>query len=106
MMLRPRRQGARAEQRFGGPLAEIDRERDAVAVVSREDHHAFAAGVAAKNGAHGVGEENRSRPAVRDAHRLQRRVQSVNAVFEPPETLCGFSLANIEAVQIRRSELL
>src|ERR1700747_1053351 len=35
--LAPGRQRAAAEERFGGPLAEINRERDAVAVVSGED---------------------------------------------------------------------
>ena len=102
----PRRERAAAEQRLGGPLAEIDREGDAVAVVSGKDYHVFAAWMAAENGAHAFGEENRPGPAVRDANRFERRMQTVHAVFEPAETLLSLSFANIEAVQIRRGGLL
>src|SRR5207237_5271128 len=104
--LSPGRERAAAKQGFGGPLAEIDGERDAMTVVSGEDDHVFALRMAAKNRAHSFGEQNRPGPAVRDARGLQRRMQMMHAALEPAETLLGFSFAHIEAVQIWRSEFL
>src|SRR5215467_1991526 len=105
-MLNPGWKRAAAEQCLCSPLGEVNRERDAVTIVSGEDQHVLAAGMAAENGAHAIGEKNWASPAVGDADGLQRRVQMMHAAFEPPEALGSFSFANIEAVQIRRSELL
>ena len=101
----PDRQRPGTQQRFGGPLAEIYGERDAVPIVSGQDQHVLTVPMAAKNGPHAFGEENRAGPAVRNANGFQRGMQTVHAAFEPAETLRGFSLANIEAVQIGRGEL-
>src|SRR5437016_1723846 len=59
--------------------------------------------MAAKNGAHPFGEQNRAGPAVRDAHRRERRMQMMDAIFKPAKALRGLSFAHIKAVQIRRS---
>ena len=69
----PGREGAAGEEGFGGPFAEVDRERDAVTVVAGEDHYFFAAGMPlggkpAEDGAHSFREEDRAAPAVGDAH--------------------------------------
>ena len=77
-----------------------------MAVVSSEDHDVFASGMTAEDGPHGFGEENWSRPAVRDANGLQSGMQLVDTAFEPEETLRGFSFADIKAVQVWRNELL
>ncbi len=87
---------------MGSPLAEADGKSDAVAVVTSEDHYFFAARVAAEDGAHSFGEENRAAPAVRDAHGMQSRVQIANTGFEPAKTGGGFPLADIETAQIKR----
>src|SRR5260370_8810287 len=79
----PARKGAAVEEGLGGPFAEIDRESDAVAVVAGEDHHVFVARMAAEDGAHFFGDENRAAPAVRDAHGGKGRVQMADAAFEP-----------------------
>src|SRR5882724_121933 len=39
----PAREGAAGKEGFGGPLAEVDGESDAVAVVAGEKHHLFVA---------------------------------------------------------------
>src|SRR5713226_10600796 len=72
----PGREGAAGEEGLGGPFAEVDGESDAVTVVAGEDHHLFAARMAAEDGAHIFGEENRAAPAVSDAHRSKGRVQT------------------------------
>ena len=86
------------EEGLGGPLAEVDGESDAVAVVAGEDQHLFAARMAAKDGAHFIGEENRTAPAVGDAHVGKGGVQVADAIFEPAETGGGFAFANIVSV--------
>src|SRR5438445_2778741 len=91
----PARKGAAVEEGFGGPFAEVDGESDAVAVVAGEDDHLFTARMAAENGAHFFGEEDRTAPAVGDAHLGESRVQMADAVFEPAETGGGFAFANI-----------
>ena len=101
-MLAPRGQGPAGEEDFGGPLTEIHGECDPVTVVSGEDHHVSREGMAAKNGLHSCREQNRARPAVRDAHGPERGMQTTHAIFEPTKALRGFSLAHIELVQIRR----
>ncbi len=67
-LLRPEREGAAGEEGFRGPLAEVDGESDAVAIVAGEDDYVFAARIVAEDGAHSFGEENRAGPAVGDAH--------------------------------------
>ena len=99
----PAGEGPAAEEGFGGPFAEVDGERDAVAVVAGEDHHVFVARMAAEDGAHFFGNENRAAPAVRDAHGGKGGVQMADAAFEPAKTADGFAPANIVAVQIVRA---
>ena len=106
MVSGPRRKRTCAEERFGGPLAKINGERDAVAVVSAKDHDIFTVRMASENGAHAFREQYWPGPAVRDADGVQGRMQLADAALEPEETLRGFSFANVEAVQIRRGELL
>src|SRR5467141_1489147 len=101
--LGPGREGAAVEEGFGGPFAEVDGERNAVAVVAGEDHHVFVARMAAEDGAHFFGNENRAAPAVRAAHGGKGWVQMADAAFEPAETADGFAPANIVAVQILRA---
>src|ERR1700687_637802 len=99
----PAREGAAVEEGFAGPFAEVDGESDAVAVVAGEDHHVFVARMAAEDGAHFFGNENWAAPSVRDAHGGKGGVQMADAAFEPAETVDGFALANIVAVQIVRA---
>src|SRR5260370_234214 len=99
----PGREGAAVEEGLGGPFAEVDGESDAVAVVAREDHHVFVARMAAEDGAHFFGDENRAAPAVRDAHGGKSRGQMADAVFEPAQAVHGFAPANIIAAQIVRA---
>ena len=99
----PGREGAAGEEGFGGTLAEVDGESDAVAVEASEDHHVFAARMAAEDGAQFFGVQDGAAPAVRDAHGGKGRVQMADAVFEPAETVGGFASANIVAVQIVRA---
>ena len=56
------------EEALGGPLAEVDGEGDAVAVVAGEEQHLLAARMETKDRAHFFSEENRAAPAVRDAY--------------------------------------
>src|SRR5260370_12133053 len=98
----PAREGAAVEEGLGGPFAEVDRESDAVAVVAGEDHHVFVARMAAADGAHFFGGENRADPAVRDAHGGKGRVQMADAAFEPAETVAGLASANVGAARIVR----
>ena len=100
--LGPVRKRAASEEGLGSPLAEVDREGDAVAVVPGQYNHVFAARMTPKDGAHSFGEENRASPAVRDARGVQSRMQIVDATFEPSETRGGFALADIETAQIKR----
>src|SRR5258708_1652791 len=97
------REGGAVEEGFGGPFAEVDGERDAVAVVAGEDHDVFVARMAAEDGAHFFGNKNRAAPAVRDAHGGKGGVQMADAAFEPAETADSFAPANIVAVQIVRA---
>ena len=90
---------------MGGPFSEVDGEGHAVAVVAGEEHHLFAAGMAAEDGAHFIGEENRAAPTVGDAHGSKGGVQTADAAFEPAETGGGFAAANIVAAQIVRAIL-
>src|SRR5258708_21912730 len=99
----PAGEGPAAEEGLGGPFAEIDGERDAVAVVAGEDHHVFVARMAAEDGTHFFRDENRAAPAVRDAHGGKSRVQMADAAFEPAQTVDGFASANIVAAQIVRA---
>src|SRR5260370_4645200 len=99
----PARKGAAVEEGLGGPFAEVDGESDAVAVVGGEDHHVFVARMAAEDGTHFFGDENRAAPAVRDAHGGKGRVQMADAAFEPAQTVDGFAPANIVAAQIVRA---
>src|SRR5260370_33857724 len=71
-------------------------------MVTGENHHLFAARMAAEYGAHFFGQKNRAAPAVRDADRCKRRVQVADAGFEPLEAGGGLASANIEAVEIAR----
>ena len=96
----PARKRAAEKEGLGSPLAEVDGEGDAVAIVAGEDQHLFAARMETKDRAHFFGEENRAAPAVRDAHRGQSGVQMANASFEPVETGGSLAPANIEAAQI------
>ena len=103
----PGREGAAVEEGLGGPLAEVDGEGDAVAVVAGEDDYLFAAGMPlggmpAEDGVHFFGEENGAAPVVGDAHVGKGGVQMADAIFEPAETGGGFTSANIVAVQIVR----
>jgi len=77
---------------LGGPLAEVDGEGDAMAVVACEDHHLFAARMAAKDGAHSFGEKNGSAPAISNTHRGEGRVQVTDAIFKRAETGGGFAV--------------
>ncbi len=90
---------------FGGTFAEVDGESDAVAVEAGEDHHLFAAWMAAEDGAHFFGVEDGAAPTVRNAHGCKGRVQMADAAFEPAETAGGLASANIVAVQIVRAVL-
>ncbi len=99
----PGRKGAAVEEGLGGPFAEVDGESDAVAVVAGEDHDVFVARMAAEDGAHFFGDENRAAPAVRDAHGGKRRMQMTDAAFEPAQTVDGFASANVVAAQIVRA---
>ena len=103
ILLVPAREGASGKERLGGPFAEVDGKRYAVAIVAGEDQYIFAARMAAKDGTHFFREKNRAAPAVGNAHTLQGRVQMTDAGFEPPEAGGGFAFANVEAVQIGRS---
>src|SRR6266850_3514870 len=96
----PTGERATGEEGLGGPFAEVDGEGDAVAVVAGEDHHVFAARMAAEDGEHFFGEENRAAPAVDDAHVCKGRMQMADAGFEPAEAFGGFAFANIIASQI------
>ena len=98
----PARKGAAAEEGFGGPLAEVDGESDAVAVVAGEERYVLAARMEAEDGAHFFGEENGAAPTVGDAHVSEGWVQMADAVFEPAQTRGGLALANIVEVQIAR----
>src|ERR1700687_6252212 len=89
----PAREGAAGEEGFGGPFAEVDGESDAVAVVVGEDHHVFVARMAAEDGAHFFGNENRAAPPVRDAHGGKGGVQIGEAAFETGETAGRLALA-------------
>ena len=91
------------EEGFGGTFAEVDGESDAVAVEAGEDHHLFAAWMAAEDGAHFFGVEDGAAPTVRNAHGCKGRVQMADAAFEPAETAGGLASANIVAVQIVRA---
>jgi hypothetical protein len=102
MQLVPGREGTAAKKRFGGPLAEVDRESHAVAVVAGEDHYLFAARVAPEDGAHFLREENRPAPAVRDPHGCKSGMQVANSAFKPAKTLGGFALVNFIAAQVAR----
>src|SRR5258708_8498310 len=99
----PGREWAAVEEGLGGPFAEVDGESDAVAVVAGEDHYVFVARMAAEDGTHFFGDENRAAPAVRDAHGGKCRMQMADAVFEPAQTVDGFAPANIVAAQIVRA---
>src|SRR5713101_2380101 len=77
----PGRQRAAGEEGFGGTLAEVDGESDAVAVEAGEDHHLFAARMAAEDGTQFFGVQDGAAPAVRDAHGGKGRVQMADAVF-------------------------
>src|SRR2546425_13017845 len=90
--------GAAGEEGFGGPLAEVDGESDAVPVVAGENYHLFAARMTQEDGEHFFRQENRTAPAVRDAHGFERGMQMADAAFEPAETICGLAPANIIAV--------
>src|SRR5215470_16422020 len=98
----PQRQRAAGKEGFGGPFAEVDRKGDSVAIVTGQDDHVLAAWMAAEDGAHSLGEENRAAPAVRDAHGMQSRMQIADTRFKPAEARGGFALTDIETVQIGR----
>src|SRR6266850_863128 len=94
---------AAGEEGLGSPLAEVDGEGDAVAVVAGQDHHLFAARMASEDGEHFFGEEDRAAPAVGDAHVSKGRVQIADAAFEPAETAGSFAPADIVPAQIVRA---
>src|SRR6266850_664376 len=99
----PARERAAGEEGLGGPFAEVDGEGDPVAVVAGEEHYVFVAGMAAEDGEHFFGEENRAAPAVGEAHGGQGRVQMADAVFKPAKTGGGLASANIVTAQIVRA---
>src|SRR5258708_38772226 len=98
--LGPGREGAAVEEGFGGPFAEVDGERDAVAVVAGEDHDVFVARMAAEDGAHFFGNKNRAAPAGRDAHGGKGGAQMAGAAFETAETANSFGPAKMIVVLI------
>jgi len=87
---------------LSGPLAEVNGERNAMAVVTGEDYYLFAARMVAENRAHFFREENRTAPAVRDPHVGKGGMQMPDATLERTETVCGLAPVNIIAVQIVR----
>src|SRR5258708_6523635 len=91
---------AAGKEGLGGPLAEVDGEGDAMAVVACEDHHLFAARMAAKDRSHSFGEKNGSAPAIGNTHRGEGRVQVTDAIFKRAETGGGFAVADVIAAQI------
>src|SRR5437667_3737960 len=102
----PGRQRAPGEERFGGPLAEIDGERYAVAVITGEKHHLLAARMAAEDGAHFFRQENRAAPMVRNTHGFKHGMQIADAVFEPADTVRGLTTAHIVVAQVARGVFL
>src|SRR4029077_4766530 len=101
-------EGAAVEEGLGSPSAEVDREGYAVAVEAGEDQRLFAArmplrGKPAEDGTHSFSEEDRTAPAMGDAHIGEGWVQVANAVFEHAEAGGSFAPANIVAAQIVRS---
>ena len=100
----PRGEGTEGQEGLGSPLAEIDGQGHAVAVVASEDQRVFAARMRPEDGAHLLGEKNGAGPAMRDARGAQRGMQIADTGLEPAETLGGFTLANIEPAHIERTE--
>src|SRR2546430_1931398 len=93
------------EQRLSSPAAEINRHRDAVAVIAGQNHYVLATRIAPENRRLSCGDKNRPGPGMCDAPGLQRGMQMAPAPFEPAEPFRRFPSAHVEAVQIRRREL-